>query len=302
LALIPTNMAEAFEFAKIMSSGRTSVPAFLINNAGDCLRIVAIACRCGLDPFAIADGAYVVKDGGRMAFEAKTVYGIVLASGILDGDLQTTVVGAGEDMIAVVIGKRRNGQPHKETYTLRTITTRNSPLWKQQPRQQLIYYAQRGWCRLHAPDALMGMIARDDAPIDVTPEPVAPRTAMDLVTATLETPHDPDTGEIDAAATEHMAAIKSETPVVKESLNTAPGTNPVNTGRTLSFAVPIGIEPAPRGWADHRDEILRRLAAAPEHAGAIEAANRAAIAASPHRADIAAAINAASQAATLAGG
>ena len=30
---------------------------------------------------------------------------------------------------------------------IKTITTRNSPLWKQQPKQQLGYFATRAWAR-----------------------------------------------------------------------------------------------------------------------------------------------------------
>lgn len=185
-ALVPQTMGEVFEFAKMMASGRIGVPAFLVNNPGDCLRIVGIAARCGLDPFMLADESHEVNK--RMAFGAKAIHAIVLASGVLEGDLTLSFAGGGETLTATVTGKRREGAVHTETYHIATITTRNSPLWKQQPRQQLGYYAIRAWCRLHAPDALMGLVAREDAPIDVTPETVEtrPQTALEKVTAALK--------------------------------------------------------------------------------------------------------------------
>jgi len=207
-ALVPTNMAEVFEFSKMMSSGRIGVPAFLVGNPGDCLRIVGIAARSGLDPFMLADDAHEVNK--RMAFGAKAIHAIVQSSGILEGDLAVRFAGTGEALTATVTGKRRGGQTHTETYQLATIKVRNSPLWATQPRQQMGYYAIRAWCRLHASDALMGLVAREDAAIDAiaVEVPAAPAMTIDKVAAQLSAPaQDPDTGELAPEAAAHMESI-----------------------------------------------------------------------------------------------
>jgi hypothetical protein len=51
-------------------------------------------------------------------------------------------------------------KPKSFTGKMKTITTRNSPLWKQQPKQQLGYFATRAWAHLHCFDVLMGVTRR----------------------------------------------------------------------------------------------------------------------------------------------
>lgn len=211
-ALVPTNGAEALEMAKLLSTGKFSVPGFLQANPGDCLRLVSIVMRTGLDLWMLADDAYLTtsKKSGetRMSLGAKSIHAIVKAAGALRGDLKLSYAGEGESLTCTVEGTTRSGTRHTDTYTMRTITTRNSPLWASQPRQQLGYYAERAWCRLHTPDALMGLVTREEAGmIDVTAESreIAEPRGVDKVRSVLngdpakaETlpPHDPDTGEV----------------------------------------------------------------------------------------------------------
>ena len=190
-ALVPSTAAEAMEMAKMVSSGRFAIPAYLKDNPGDCLRLVLIAARSRLDTFMLANQSYLTKSRSgeeRMEFQAQAIHAIVLASGILVGDLGVKVEGEGANLSCTVTAARLGGGTHTETYYMKTITTKNSPLWAQQPRQQLIYYAERAWCRAHAPDAIMGLIATEDPPLDVTPEVVTieePRGALAQVEAHL---------------------------------------------------------------------------------------------------------------------
>lgn len=55
---------------------------------------------------------------------------------------------------------------------------RNSPLWEQDPRQQLAYLCVKRWARLHAPDVLLGVYTPDElqesqprVERDITPAP-----------------------------------------------------------------------------------------------------------------------------------
>ena len=112
-ALVPATVGEAMELAKVMSSGKFAVPKYLRNNPGDCLRIVLIAARTGLDVFALANESYLVENKGgeqSMSFMSKAVYAIVLASRVLRGDLVTEIDGDGEGMSCTVSGERRDGR------------------------------------------------------------------------------------------------------------------------------------------------------------------------------------------------
>ena len=67
---------------------------------------------------------------------------------------------------------------------------RNSPLWEQDPRQQLAYLCVKRWARLHAPDVLLGVYTPDElqeaAPRverDVTPPPATASGMNKLINA-----------------------------------------------------------------------------------------------------------------------
>ncbi|CAK6492567.1 hypothetical protein PANNVG_01632 [Pantoea sp. Nvir] len=62
-----------------------------------------------------------------------------------------------------------------EPLFLEFVTTRNSPLWKTAPKQQLAYLAVKYWARLYYPDVILGVYTPDEfepaqrAERDVTP-------------------------------------------------------------------------------------------------------------------------------------
>ena len=43
------------------------------------------------------------------------------------------------------------------------IPIKNSPLWKNDPDQQLAYYAVRAFARRHFPDVILGVLEREEA-------------------------------------------------------------------------------------------------------------------------------------------
>jgi len=173
-SLVPKSLGDAFEFAKVLASGTFSIPSFLHGQPTDCLSILFISMRTGLDPFFLASQCYVVpsKTGEkRMSFMAQAVHAIVRTSGILEEEPDLKFTGEGENLTVTVTAKLRDGKTHSENYQIPPSNVRNSPLWTSQPRQQLGYYGIRSWCRLHAPEALGGIVAREEAGmIDVTPE------------------------------------------------------------------------------------------------------------------------------------
>jgi hypothetical protein len=158
--LVPRNMGEAMEFAKMMAATRF-VPPHLRGNAGDCLAVVMFASRVEADPFAVASKTYFVND--RMAFEAQLVMALINTRAPLVGRLSIDWAGEGNNLVCTVTGKLRGDpQPKIVTQEIATITTKNSPLWKTSPRQQLGYLTARMWGRLHCPEVLLGIYTPDE--------------------------------------------------------------------------------------------------------------------------------------------
>ena len=188
-ALVPQDAGQAMEFAKLMALGGVGIPKHLREKPGACLRIVSDAMTYGMSPFHLADDSYEIN--GRLSYGAKTIYAMTLRSGLIEGDLPMTFSGQGEDLTCTVTGRRKGGQQETKAITLSQVKTRNSPLWKTDVQQQLGYYTRRAWCRLHAPDAIMGLVANTDDMIDRGEAEVIndePPTDVDRVTAHLQAP------------------------------------------------------------------------------------------------------------------
>lgn len=200
-SFLPQSMGEAMQLATIMSRS-TFVPGHCRGNEGNCLAIIMQAGRWGMDPFAVANKAYFVKDGAPPAFESQLINAVVNSSGALSGRLRITTDGEGEKMRCTVRGFLR-ADPSDEkvkTQSIARITTRNSPLWKSDPEQQLAYYTTRAWARLHCPEVLLGVFTPDE--VEVQPERarnVTPprRSAMEIgEPAEPEDTYDATTGEV----------------------------------------------------------------------------------------------------------
>lgn len=159
-AFLPANMSEAMELGKLMAASNF-VPPHLRSKPGDCLAVVMQATRWEMDPFAVAGKTYFVQD--RIAYESQLVTAVVNSRAPLVGRLQFEYTGEGNNLVCTVSGKLK-GDPRDKIVVqeMATITTRNSPLWKQSPRQQLGYYTQRLWARLHCPEVLMGVYTVDE--------------------------------------------------------------------------------------------------------------------------------------------
>lgn len=166
-SFMPQSMGEAMQLATIMARS-TFVPTHCRGAEGNCLAIIMQAGRWGMDPFAVANKAYFVKDGAPPAFESQLVNAVVNSSGALSGRLRVAFEGEGEALRCTVRGFLR-ADPSDEkvkTQSIARITTRNSPLWKSDPEQQLAYYTTRGWARLHCPEVLLGVYTPDEMEVD----------------------------------------------------------------------------------------------------------------------------------------
>lgn len=224
--LVPENMAQAIEFAKLMAKSGPAVRKDFRENPGACLAVAMQAARWGFDPYACANKAYFANDS--MGYEAQLLAAVVLTVSPIAEAPEYIFEGEGDDMKCKVSVLMKSGKTL--TYTSPTIkamrhvnsngkSNQNSPLWKSDPQQQLGYYSIRAWARRHQPHVLLGVYDRDELDEmdmrDVTPS--APKTLLQdrLAKATPATegfsadagidtgdvaegdpPHDPETGEV----------------------------------------------------------------------------------------------------------
>lgn len=196
------DLGQAMEFSKLMALS-TFVPAHLRNKPADCLAVFMQAHRWEMDPFAVATKTYFVND--RIAYEAQLVNAVVNHSGILKERLTIIHHSRGKpDHTCQVIGQfKGEDKTHEVWQGIDTITTKNSPLWKQAPAQQLGYYTTRLWARLHCPEVLLGVYTPDevedigkqrgpDDAKDVTPRPEIEAETPETINGDLKESKDPE--------------------------------------------------------------------------------------------------------------
>ncbi len=179
-AIAPRSMSDVMEFAKLMAVSGVCVRQHFRKNAGACLAVTLQAMKWGADPFAVANKAYVVND--QLAYEAQLVHAIVNSSAMLTKRLDAEFEGEGQKRRCRVIGCIKGDDKPREYLSpeVGAITTKNSPLWKSDPDQQLFYFSTRSWARRWVPDVLLGIYTPDElaGAINVTPtnpEPEPPR-------------------------------------------------------------------------------------------------------------------------------
>jgi len=173
-----SNMAEVMEFAKLMSLAGNAVPKHIRGNPGSALAVCVQALEWRMSPFSVAQQSFEVGD--KIAYMSQLIHGVVEARAPLQRRLRARYDGAGDKRTCTVIGHFKN-EPDPVEYTtpeIGKITPKNSPLWKNDPDQQLWYFAVRAFARRYCPDVLLGIYAEDelektgpDNAVDVTPQP-----------------------------------------------------------------------------------------------------------------------------------
>lgn len=189
-----SNMGEIVRMGELMSASGGMVPAHCRGRGPVCAAIAMQAATWGMSPFALAQESYVVKDGAPVAYGGKVFIAVAKSHGMklrfeYTGSFQMTdkaaTSGKGNQTARrTAVGDLQctcyciiDGE--REEYTtpkLDDITIKNSPLWHNDPKQQLSYYAARNFMRLHAPEMMLGVMSNDEAAEykgmkDVTPKP-----------------------------------------------------------------------------------------------------------------------------------
>lgn len=187
--------------ANVMAQSKVTVPNHLQGSIGDCFAVVLQSMQWGMNPFAVAQKTHLVN--GVLGYEAQLVNAVITTRAPTQERLQfewfggweriigrfkevknangkNTVVkdwtledekGLGVKVWATIKGET---EPRVLELLLSQAGVRNSPLWGQDPKQQLAYLAIKRWARLYCPDVILGVYTPDEfnepSEIDITPE------------------------------------------------------------------------------------------------------------------------------------
>lgn len=159
--IAPQNLGEVVKFAEVMSRADIALPKHLRGNAGACMAVALQAMEWQLSPFAVASKSYAVN--GAIAYEAQLIAAVVNTRSGIKGRLKYQFEGRGADMTCTVSGILDGEECTYTSPRVGDITTKNSPLWKTDPQQQLGYFSARSWARRHCPEVILGVYDRDEA-------------------------------------------------------------------------------------------------------------------------------------------
>ena len=165
------NMQRLQEAARMMAAAKVTVPKHLAGSPGDCLAVIMQAMQWRMNPFAVAQKTHIVN--GILGYEAQLVNAVVSSSSLLSSRINYEYEGnwkgvngktCKDDALAVIVSATLYGEsePRSLRVSMAHAGVRNSPLWEQDPRQQLSYLATKRWARLHAPDVLLGVYTPDE--------------------------------------------------------------------------------------------------------------------------------------------
>ncbi|NQS80590.1 RecT family recombinase [Pantoea agglomerans] len=184
----PSGLQKLQAFAEVMAQGKATVPAHLSGKPADCLAIALQAAQWGMNPYAVAQKTHLVN--GTLGYEAQLVNAVITSSTAVQGRFKYEYGGDWENFkpgaanasnergLSVRVGAVLKGETEitwGEPLYMEYVTTRNSPLWKTAPKQQLAYLAVKYWARLYCPDVILGVYTPDEfepaqrAERDVTP-------------------------------------------------------------------------------------------------------------------------------------
>lgn len=182
--LVFNNFNEMMEAAKLMALSQVAVPKHLRENPGACLAVIVQAASWGMSPFAVANKSYSVND--RLAYESQMINAVVLNRAPIKGRLKYKYDGDGPTLRCTVSAETTDGDIVEYVSPMvKDIKVKNSPLWTQDPSQQIAYYASRALCRRHFPDVILGVYTPEelDEIRDVTPD--RPQTVQERLQARL---------------------------------------------------------------------------------------------------------------------
>lgn len=208
LMMNPAIMDALYKFAQVMAESKFTVPKHLQGNVGDCLAVAMQATLWGMHPFTVAQKTHQV--GGTLGYEAQLVNAVVQNSGAIIGRFHYEYQGEGA-RLQCRVGAIPCGESEivwGEWLSSESVTTKNSPLWKTNPKQQLGYLQVKNWARAFTPGAILGVYTPDemeDIPVQ-RPKDITPRA--EAIAATVETAPAALIDAMRSAAEEGVAAYQ----------------------------------------------------------------------------------------------
>ena len=191
MVLSGDSMDKMLKFSQMMATSKITIPKHLQGNAGDCFAIVMQAMQWGMNPFAVAQKTHLVN--GVLGYEAQLVNAVINSRAPITTRLNYEWFGdwskvngktSNSDDVGVIVSATMKGESEPRTLSVSMAqvgTVRNSPLWVNDPRQQLAYLATKRWSRLYCPDVILGVYTADEfedaQPKDVTPKSGVSKTA-----------------------------------------------------------------------------------------------------------------------------
>lgn len=173
--LVPQSVNECKIMGEMMAKSDVVLPMHLRNKPADCMAIAMQAAAWGMSPYSVAQKTHIVS--GKLGYEAQLVNAVISSSTAIKGRFHYETVGdwskiakknwlpAEENGLGVRVGAILHGETEitwGDTVYLATVATRNSPLWKTNPLQQLKYLALKYWARIYTPDVIMGVYTPDE--------------------------------------------------------------------------------------------------------------------------------------------
>jgi RecT family len=156
------NLQSIIETAKIMAMSGPAVPQWLQGNVGGCWAVIVQAIEWKMSPLSVARMSFEVK--GVVSYMSQLVHAVIEARAPIKTRLICEYIGEGPTRQCIVKGTFI-GEDIERVYTspkFADINPKNSPLWVNDPDQQLWYFASRAWARRFAPDVLMGIYSKDE--------------------------------------------------------------------------------------------------------------------------------------------
>lgn len=234
--LIIESLEDAFEVSKVLAIAGCAVPKHLRDNPGLCLNVCLMAYALDMDPFALANKTYVVND--RLCFEAALYHAVVLQRAPIKGRIRSSYDGEGAKRTCRVWAQIE-GDEIVDYVSPQTgnIKPKNSPLWINDPDQQLFYFSVRSFARRHFPDVMMGIYTVDEMQdssellTDIQSRPsvqlLAGRLANPTIAATVEptiAPSERDARELEPVA--DREPVKTEPEPTRKPDHREPGDEP----------------------------------------------------------------------------
>lgn len=160
--LAATNLAELMDFAHLMAKAGPMVGKTFRGNPGACLGIAMQAMQWNMNPFAVSQKAYTTGD--NIGYEGQLVIAVINAHAPIKERLRPSYSGEGAKRRCTVSAtiKGETEPCVYESPEIGSIPTKNSPLWKSDPDQQLFYYSSRMWARRYCPEVIMGVYDVDE--------------------------------------------------------------------------------------------------------------------------------------------